>query len=129
MSIELLKIDIFIFVMNCFFVFFINYNIKGPIFLRFCTFLVLLLREFFYVFPSYGIFFLKIYTLCTFLKFLKIIILILKHSGKKSTIFQKMQQIVQVFLAMTQITFFKSFELKKSWVIIINFIFENPFEV
>jgi len=42
-----------------------------PISMRFCTFLVLLLREFFYAFLSYGTFFLKVYTLHIFFTFSK----------------------------------------------------------
>jgi len=34
------------------FLFFTNWNVKVPIFMRFCTFLVLLFRELFYAFPS-----------------------------------------------------------------------------
>jgi len=37
--------------------------------MRFCTFLILLLRKFSYVFPFWGIFSLKVYTLDIFFKF------------------------------------------------------------
>jgi len=67
-SIKLLQIATFYIVyLLIFTIFLTNLNIKEPIFFRFGTFLVLLLREFFYAFPlvvtfvlNWGLFYIKI---------------------------------------------------------------------
>jgi len=46
-------------------------KVTVPIFMKFCTFPILLHRDIFYAFPSYYTFFLKVYTLYIFFPFKK----------------------------------------------------------
>jgi len=97
-SIEFLQMAKFNFFIYLFLLFLTNCYIKLSIFLRFGTFLVLQLREFFYAFPLVVIFILKVYTLFIFYKFKKISFLILKYSPKNHKYHWKCNKIDKCFL-------------------------------
>jgi len=97
-SIELLQMNTFSFVYLLFLLFLTNLNIKEPIFLRFGTFLLLQVREFFYAFPLVVTFVLKVYTLIIFFKLKKISLLILKYSSKNHKYYWKRNKIGRCFL-------------------------------
>jgi len=70
-TINSFQIANFYFFFKSFALFLTNKNVKVLIFMRFCTFLVLLPKEFFYTFPSQGTFSLKVCTLNIFSTFFK----------------------------------------------------------